>query len=139
MNRVILFVLVSISAGIFSPSSFAAATCGSEILSWPLGVTRSCGIMVQGDGQAPIGMKLAEGDPLNGGEAWFVCTEKGWTYESGSCALTHDFQCVKAELNRFNSSFFYDWSVEQIEQDLNSSNAHPKVIEFTNYCDQQKR
>ncbi|MFN8790477.1 MAG: hypothetical protein ACK5Y2_03365 [Bdellovibrionales bacterium] len=63
-------------------SSYASAdTCNGEIVEWG----RCAAQFFPSDQGFPIGFKRIAIDPLNGGEATFVCTEVGWAFETGTC------------------------------------------------------
>lgn len=79
-----------------------AATCGSEVVTWPVGITQNnCGAQLIYNGGAKVGASSSPlMSPVNGGEANFVCTTQGWQYVSGVCYPNRNLDCINAKLVR---------------------------------------
>jgi hypothetical protein len=133
MKSIALSFLLSIP--LFASS--AHASCGSEVVSWPIDVNKSCGAQLFANGGAPIGSTELVIDGPNGGEATFKCTEKGWQYQDGNCSIPHNYQCIQDTLLSVDNDIFYSMPPEKINDYLNvvGYGGRQMVVDATNKCD----
>ncbi|AZZ35591.1 hypothetical protein CIK05_01845 [Bdellovibrio sp. qaytius] len=114
-------------------SSIAFANCGSETVDFG-----NCGAQIYANGGAAIGSTQIAMDPMNGGEARLVCTEKGWKYTAATCNAGLKIECIKDKLNAYNSDNFYDITKEEITDMLSGVSRDARaqdVVDKSNLCD----
>jgi hypothetical protein len=125
----------SIALSLLFAGLSAHASCGSEVVSWPVDVNKSCGAQLFANGGASVGSTELVLDGPNGGEATFKCTENGWQYQSGNCSVPHNYQCIEDTLS--DSDLFVAPTPELINDYLNvvGYGGRQMVVDATNKCD----
>jgi hypothetical protein len=117
----------------------AHASCGSEVVTWPIDINKNCGAQLIANGGAAVGSKQLVIDGPAGGvsEATFECTSTGWTYVEGTCAVTHNYQCIADTLLSVDSDLFTAMTPDSINEYLNvvGYGGRQMVVDATNKCD----